>query len=323
MIQSSVIDTRQFRHALGTFATGVTIVTTRNEAGSDVGLTANSFNSVSLEPPMVLWSLARRSHSLPAFMAAEYFAVHILAADQEPLSNRFAQRSDEKFVGLMTERGHGHVPLLNGCAARFECRTAYRHEGGDHVIFVGEVLTFENFDRPPLVFQGGRYAMAVHKPASEVQLSGLDEVDGSFSHDSLRYLMGIAHAQLSMKLRTEIARHALQYDEYAVLEGLVEQVDCTTAALDARVAGTGLRVTPALLASLQERKFIHLAPDDAVAWQARQVHLTDHGRQTMIELAAIAKAAEADAQSSLDDAERQMLKHLMRRIIRDSNPLPG
>ena len=161
---AAAIDAREFRNALGSFATGVTIVTTRDAAGHDVGLTANSFNSVSLDPPLVLWSLARSSNSLAAFVDAKHFAVHILAADQEPLSNRFATRGADKFAGLQMERGEGGTPLLHGCAARFECRTAYRYAGGDHEIFVGEVLTFEHFDRPLLVYQKGGYALAVKKP---------------------------------------------------------------------------------------------------------------------------------------------------------------
>ncbi|HEX4597310.1 MAG TPA: flavin reductase family protein, partial [Burkholderiaceae bacterium] len=150
---AALIDARGFRNALGTFTTGVTIVTTRDAVGHDVGLTVNSFNSVSLDPPLVLWSLARSSGSLAAFVGAEYFAVHILGARQEALSNRFAQRGADKFGDLVLARGRGGVPLLDGCAARLECRTAYRYEGGDHEIFVGEVLSFEHFDQSPLVFQ--------------------------------------------------------------------------------------------------------------------------------------------------------------------------
>ena len=159
----AAIDKRAFRNALGAFTTGVTVVTTRDGSGRDVGLTVNSFNSVSLEPPLVLWSLARNSGSLPAFMDAEHFAVHILAADQEPMSNLFAQRGADKFAGIDVARGEGGVPLLPGCSARFRCRTAFRHEGGDHEIFVGEVLGFEAFERAPLVFHRGGYAVAVKK----------------------------------------------------------------------------------------------------------------------------------------------------------------
>lgn len=159
---------RRFRTALGAFATGVTIVTTRDGEARDVGLTANSFNSVSLDPPMVLWSLARNSRSLPAFVEASHFAVHVLAADQEELSLKFARRGVDKFSGLDLERGAGQVPLLRGCSARFQCRTAFHHEAGDHVIFLGEVAAFDHSDLPELLFHRGRYALAVPKTSSPV-----------------------------------------------------------------------------------------------------------------------------------------------------------
>ena len=155
MTNTTTIDSKQFRKALGSFTTGVTVVTTRGVEGEDVGLTANSFNSVSLDPPMVLWSLDRKSSIAAAFMAADHFAVHILASDQEHVSNQFAARGIDRFAGLAVERGHGDIPLLAGCSARFECRTSYRHDGGDHVIFVGEVVAFDSFGRAPLVYHGG------------------------------------------------------------------------------------------------------------------------------------------------------------------------
>lgn len=196
-------DPRQFRDALGAFTTGVTIVTTRDAQGRDVGLTANSFNSVSLTPPMVLWSLAKSSANLRAFVEAEHFAVHILAADQEPLSRRFAQRGADKFFGLELERGHGGIPLLAGCAARFECRTAFRYEGGDHEIFVGEVIGFEHFERVPLVFHGGSYAMAVQMPQPALPAVEAPADDGSFSRDSLARLLGSASALLERRYAAE------------------------------------------------------------------------------------------------------------------------
>jgi len=153
----SLSDTRSFRTALGSFVTGVTIVTTRDTEGSDVGLTANSFNSVSLEPPMVLWSLALNSTHLPAFRAATWWAVHVLASSQETLSGLFATKGADKFVGLSVARGPGDIPLLEGCAARFICRTAFEYEGGDHAIFVGEVSSFDRAGHRPLVYHQGRY----------------------------------------------------------------------------------------------------------------------------------------------------------------------
>jgi 3-hydroxy-9,10-secoandrosta-1,3,5(10)-triene-9,17-dione monooxygenase reductase component len=115
----STADQNQFRNALGRFATGVTVVTKFDSVGAPVGVTANSFNSVSLDPPMILWSLAKTSESLPAFADAPHFAAHILSADQESLSNRFAAKGADKFVGISLDPAE--VPLLKGCAARFLC----------------------------------------------------------------------------------------------------------------------------------------------------------------------------------------------------------
>ncbi|MBK0391404.1 flavin reductase family protein [Ramlibacter sp. CrO1] len=148
----------EFRSALGMFATGVTIVTAMTSEGKPIGLTANSFNSVSLDPPLVLWSLARAAASLPAFSTGSHYAINILAADQKQLAERFARRGTDRWAGLEYQRGSGNAPLLDGALATFECYNRSRYEEGDHVIFVGEVerCTW----RPgaaPLLFHGGRF----------------------------------------------------------------------------------------------------------------------------------------------------------------------
>src|SRR5215207_8565473 len=152
------IDPKEFRRALGSFVTGVTVITTRRRTGEYVGLTANSFNSVSLSPPLVLWSLSLFAPSLPAFQESPYFAVNILAADQTPLSQQFSRRAEDKFTGASFQEGMGGVPLLDGVAASFTCRNECRYYGGDHIIFVGAVVAFEHTDREPLVFARGKYA---------------------------------------------------------------------------------------------------------------------------------------------------------------------
>lgn len=163
------MDKAAFRNALGTFATGVTIVTARDAEGRPVGLTANSFNSVSLDPPMVLWSLALDSASLPAFRDAPSWAVHILAAGQQEMSNRFATRGADKFEGLDVANGPEGAPLIPGCAARFGCRASFEYEGGDHAIFLGEVVDFDRSEADPLIYHGGRYGRLM--PAIEAALS--------------------------------------------------------------------------------------------------------------------------------------------------------
>ncbi len=140
------------------FATGVTIVTARTEQGRFVGLTANSFNSVSLSPPLVLWSLARSAGSMSAFSTGSHYAINILSADQQDLAKRFAAREGDRFSGLQFTLGAGGAPLIEGAAATFECFNRSRYEEGDHVIFVGEVERCAH--RPgasPLLFHGGKF----------------------------------------------------------------------------------------------------------------------------------------------------------------------
>jgi flavin reductase (DIM6/NTAB) family NADH-FMN oxidoreductase RutF len=146
---------RELRDALGRFATGVTVVTTMTPEGP-LGITANSFASVSLDPPLVLWSPHRKSRRFPAFEAASHFAVHVLSAGQRRLAEAFAGPGDP-FETVAFTPGIGEAPLLDGCAARFECRHEAGYEGGDHLIVVGEVLRLTQADLPPLLYHRGRY----------------------------------------------------------------------------------------------------------------------------------------------------------------------
>ena len=148
----------EFRAALGMFATGVTIVTARTPQGERVGLTANSFNSVSLAPPLVLWSLSRRAGSVPAFTRGSHYAINILSADQHLLAERFASKAVDRFSGVAFREGAGGAPILEGAAAVFECFNRSQYEEGDHIIFVGEVERCAHRDgAQPLIFHGGRY----------------------------------------------------------------------------------------------------------------------------------------------------------------------
>ena len=158
MAESTPLDTKLLRNAFGSFATGVTVITTRGRDDRDYGLTANSFASVSLDPPLLLWCLGNETDCYEAFELAHHFAVHILAADQKTISNTFASKGADKFSGLEVSRGPDDIPLLQNFAARFICKTAYKYEGGDHIIHVGEVLDFSVVDTEPLVFHKGSYA---------------------------------------------------------------------------------------------------------------------------------------------------------------------
>lgn len=307
MTNSSTIDPRELRSALGSFTTGVTIVTTRDAEGNDIGLTANSFNSVSLDPPLVLWSLAKSSLSLKAFVEAKYFAVHILAADQQALSDLFAKRGADKFAGLELKRGHGDVPLLDGCSARFECETAFRYDGGDHEIFVGKVITFEHFSRPPLVFLGGKYAVALQKPVGKTPVAEV-ETGAAISHDSLRYLISNAHFLLEHKAQPFMHSHQLNPAQIYALSLLGEQSPQTEQDLNSTMGFSGQRLSAVDVASLTERGYLRNANGN--------LELTDEGSGLLIESAAVTKAAEEAAQRELDFNETQILRQLLKRIVR-------
>ena len=151
-------DRRALRAALGSFTTGVAIVTTCTPTGDWIGLTVNSFSSVSLDPPLVLWSLDLSSPSLEAFETASHYAVNVLSDAHEELSNRFASRVPDKFSGIDCAIGAGGVPLIPGCLAWFECRTHSRVVAGDHVVLIGHVERFAHNAAPaPLLFQAGAY----------------------------------------------------------------------------------------------------------------------------------------------------------------------
>jgi flavin reductase (DIM6/NTAB) family NADH-FMN oxidoreductase RutF len=151
-------DTNHFRQALSQFATGVTVITTRLADGSFRGLTASSFNSVSLEPPLVLWSLSNGANSLPIFTGNSHYVINVLSAGQEELARRFARRDGgNPFTSTPFELSRTGQPILTGVTAWFECHNRSRYPEGDHVIFVGEVEECAVVPQPALVFHGGRF----------------------------------------------------------------------------------------------------------------------------------------------------------------------
>lgn len=158
-------DVRDLRRAFGQYATGVTVVTTRDADGRPFGMTANSFTSVSLNPPLVLWAATKSSPSLPVFAAADRFAVNVLASDQHHLSRQFATSGADKFEGVVLAAGDpGAPPLLEGVVAHFVCRTTQAVDAGDHVVFLGEVESYAAPGGEPLVFHAGSYRLATHHP---------------------------------------------------------------------------------------------------------------------------------------------------------------
>lgn len=179
---SRTFDSNALRRVLGSFATGVTVITTVDEAGRRWGITANSFSSVSLEPPLVLWSQALSASSYPAFRDASHFGISILAEDQIEISNRFAKSGPEKFEGIPIRIGNGGIPLIDGAAAYIECARETSYPGGDHAVFLARVERIEQCDRSPLVFASGKYMVAAHhdlrRSSAALGVSSLSHLNG-------------------------------------------------------------------------------------------------------------------------------------------------
>lgn len=303
---------RAFRNALGAFATGVTIVTTRGRDGQPVGVTASSFNSVSIDPPLVLWSLAKSSRSHDDFYNGEHFAIHVLAAHQAELSNRFAQSGEDKFAGLGLSNGVGGSPILADFAALFQCRVMHRYDGGDHVILVGEVIEFARSEHPPLLFHAGCYAETRQRPASGGADDTVDLVAGSFTDDFLLYLLARAHYQATRPSREALAARELGESEYAALGRLSMAAPLQASALATQMEHTGLGIDADLTGRMCDRGLIDEGPDG--------LRMSGLGKQVFLEALSIAKAHENKLLEEFSPGEVADFKRLLRKLIEASGP---
>lgn len=306
----TAFEPRTFRDALGKFATGVTIVTTLNEAGEPIGVTASSFNSVSLDPPLVLWSLARNAKSFSAFTAAGHFCVHVLASEQDALSARFAKAGEDKFAGIAWEKGRLGSPVLPDCAARFQCRTAHQYEGGDHLIFVGEVIDLETREKAPLVFHGGAYAEARARPKAAAG-EAIDFERGRFTDEFLLYLLSRAHFQASFPGRREQKAAGLSEPEFLAMSLLSMAGQLSVPALADRLHHTGRSVDADTVFGLHAKGFVLYVPHT----EEPVVTLSAAGRETFLALLVHAKALEERIAEHFTAGELADLKLLLKRLI--------
>ncbi len=303
-------DSKALRGALGNFATGVTVITARTPAGEKVGVTANSFNSVSLDPPLVLWSLGRKSRSLPAYSAADHFAVNVLAADQVSLSQRFATPAEDKFAGVSHRPGAGGAPLLDGCAARFQCRVVHSYEGGDHVIFVGEVVGFDASGREGLLYYKGGYAVSAAHPATTLRAAGI--VPGGFVDDYLDYLLLRCSQRFQRQFEQILNRHDVSHYEWRVLALLTDRDGRSLEEL-AEPALVPVKHMVGVLHGLEMNQWVRVT-GRAAGLAAVRYHLAPAGAELAVRLLAEAKAHEADALGALSAEEARALKDNLRRL---------
>lgn len=296
-----------FRAALGSFATGVTIVTTMSETGEPIGVTASSFNSVSLDPPLVLWSLAKSSSSLDAFCSSGHFCIHVLSAAQEELSNKFARSGTEKFADEDWMPGVLGSPILDNYSALFQCKMMHEYEGGDHVILVGEVIEFDSKDHAPLLFHGGRYAESRPKIKNEIGRGG-DVTEGRFNEEFLPYLVSTAHFHSSFPTRAKCEQLGLSQTEYLVLAVLSVIAPAPAEEISSQINRTGIALTDAGLQSMTSRGL--LFQDD------QKYSLSPTGRHIFMEILAVSKSFEDRLMCHFSDAEISDAKQVLKKLVR-------
>ena len=309
----SLLDRREFRRALGNFATGVTVVTARALDGTPVGVTASSFNSVSLDPPLILWSLDKRARSRPVYEAATHFAVNVLSAAQVELSERFAKPLDNKFHGVEWRDGIGGAPLLSHCAATFQCQKTFVYEGGDHLILVGEVVDFTESGHAGLLFYRGEYSVSEPHPqrrrAEGHTLSG-------FVGDYIEYLLAQAATKIQRGFAAILTREKIAEFEWRILATLGDH--------DQGLSGGELSIIvlmpsaeiDTLLSGLITRGWVGAtrAPDGSNLYR-----LTLEGQAKLVPMQAAASAHEADALGAFTASETRLLKDLLKRLAGGRN----
>lgn len=312
-MQQSIIDPKALRNALGTFTTGVTIITTRDGEEKPVGLTANSFNSVSLDPPLVLWSLAKTALSVPAFTSTNHWNVHVLSSEQQELSMRFSSKGEDKFSGLELDQGVSDAPLIQQCTARFQCRTAFTHDGGDHIIFIGEVIAFDQSELPPLAFQSGQYAVTAKKPWQELKLSSANEpLDCSYNEDLLGYLVGRAHFQMLGKMQQLLNTQSVTALHFFALSVLAIQDNIQLDDINAHIGYTGYQLNDSHMNELVELGLVNNIDSKYL--------LTDKGNKATLLHIAEAKSIEDNIISQLGEGDIMALKVMLKRLIQHTDP---
>lgn len=305
------IDRRAFRQCLGQFATGVTIMTTET-GGHRAGVTANSFSSVSLDPPLILWSISKTSRSFQAFAETHRFAVNILGQDQIGLSQVFSSSEADKFAKVDWSTGRHGSPVLHGVNAVLECEREAMHEGGDHLIIVGRVLRFATFESEPLIFAQGRYGVAENHPSLRSLPEAAGEAIGGAAEDSLISLLFRTYHYVSLNFEDHRRAEGLTQAQARILAALYDAAGQTTDDL-ARTIYLGKRDTEDAVADLAERCFVMMSPD-------RTIRLSSGGRKRREAMLARATEFEEEQLEGLTREEIVKAKKFLSRLISRNTP---
>lgn len=301
-------DPKSFRRALGNFATGVTIITARAIDGTNVGVTASSFSSLSMDPPLVMWSSIKETPSCKLFETATHFAVNILASDQMNMSNHFARQQEDKFEGFEWEEGIGGAPIFPNCAGRFQCESYDKLDGGDHWIFVGRVVSFDDYGRSPLCFHQGSYSMVFNHP----ETYSTTEKDGSENADQGRignhgfFLMLRAVRAYQERYRPKLETLGLNLIESRILLVLNDMPNLDAESLSVHVHSPANEVREALLG---------LAGREMVVGDENQYTVTDLGRAKTDQTWDIAQAHAKETFKAFSDADVETFTKVLRQLI--------
>jgi len=304
------LDTEALRRCFGQYATGVTVMTASVD-GEPVAMTANSFTSVSLEPPLVSWSIKRTSQSYPKFRIADGFAVNILAEDQVDVSRNFGRSAGDKFTGMAWRRGVNGLPIIDGAAAHFQCRVVGQYDGGDHLIILGRVLAFERFDRKVLLFAQGRYAVARDHPAMQPSVAAA--VARGPSEDFIAGLMYRAYGGLAERMEEVQREQGFTPTEARILGAVATFSDYTIRQLMPELY-LGEAATQTAFASLQASGVLSI---DA----AGKVAFTQLGVAKLDDLLDALRRQQDELLDGLPDGDVEAARRLFRQVIERSRRL--
>ncbi len=308
-MDSVQIDPMKFRRALGNFATGVTIMTAQNAEGEKVGVTANSFNSVSLDPALILWSIDKNSSSFHVFEQATHFAVNILSGSQIELSNKFARRNIDKYDGTSYRAGAGQAPILEHCSAVFECERHQIIDGGDHWIIIGKVVNFHDEGRSPLVYHQGAYSGVTPHPLLQVKdtldVADVGEMHQGHLHSNVCYLMSRAFKFYQNDYIPKQLVTGFRTSEARLLLVLGSGTASSKADLPRDIAMPMREV---------EQSAAILAKDGLLVENDGFYHLTEKGKKTAHYLFDIADSHQNEVLEKYSDAEKETFIKILKDI---------
>lgn len=308
------IDPKAFRRALGNFATGVTVITAQDDEGNRVGVTANSFNSVSLEPALILWSIDKRSRSQDVFLKASHFTVNVLSVDQINVSNNFARPIEDKFAEMHYTKGAGGAAVLAHCAAHFECELYQTIDAGDHIILIGKVIHFSDNGKAPLLYHQGAYSAVLPHPSLKVSENVAEyraQQSGADLYDNMHYLLTQAVRAYQNEYYPKQLAVGLSVSEARLVMVLYGEHGSTKEAMLKEV-GMPMREINVAVDALKTKGLIEC--------HAKRLSLTDQGQKAAVGLCDIAVSHQKAVFDHYSEADISVFKKILRELIARDTP---